>query len=238
MNIDQGYNSLSNLKQSKDSSLILDNLPSDYFYSTEYNYMTLPEVQLLLTLLDSNISYSFSGLRKTTELHQYQLTKALKRLQDRNFISKNDRGTYELTYAGSRYTTYLIKNLMNSKAINIDDIEYKSQWKRIKTIPPLEQEIIKSLFEKRWFDNFRFMYRKVLKSHILLCWEDSNKNQVHLLIHKDGTIDIEYRETEPSNSNIGSVTNWFRNELLDFDDVSIEVYDDEIDNSLDDITYN
>ncbi|MHA1198587.1 MAG: hypothetical protein ACTSQF_04465 [Candidatus Heimdallarchaeaceae archaeon] len=238
MNMDQGYYDLSSFKQTRDNSLKLDNLPNDYFYSTEYEYMTLPEVQLLLTLSDSNISYSFSGLRKTTDLHQHQLTKALKRLQDRKYLSKNDLGTYELTYSGSRYTKSLIKDLLSAKALNIQNNDYNSQWKKIKTIPPLEQEIISSILEKRWFGNFRFLYKREIKSFIQLCWEDSENNQVRLFIHKDGSIDVEYRENQSTGSSIETVANWVSNELLNLDDVSIDVFEDEIVAHIDETTYN
>ena len=67
----------------------LEDVPRDYFYNLDYNYLTLQEVQLLLTLTDSQTAYSFSGLRKSTSLHQYQLTKAIKRLVDRDLVIKN-----------------------------------------------------------------------------------------------------------------------------------------------------
>ncbi len=237
MNMDQGYYDLSSFKQ-EDKSLKLDNLPDDYFYSLEYEYMTLPEVQLLLTLSDSNVAYSFSGLRKTTELHQHQLTKALKRLQDRKYLSKNDLGSYELTNSGSRYTKSLIRDLLNVKAIDIQNNNYSSKWKRLHTIPPLEQDIISSILEKRWFGNFRFIYKKQTKSYIQLCWEDLDKNRVHLNIHKDGIIDIEYQENHPSSSSINMVVNWVSGELIELDNVSLDVYEDKIITHTDEITYN
>lgn len=238
MNMNQGYHNLSSFKENHENSLELDNLPNDYFYSTEYDYMTLPEVQLLLTLSDSNVSYSFSGLRKTTSLHQYQLTKALKRLQDRKFLLKNDMGTYELTNSGSRYTKSLIKNLTNNKAININSTEYNSQWKKIRTTPPLDQDIISSMLEKRWFGNFRFLYKKEMKNLIQLCWQDSENNQVCLFISKDGIIELEYRCSQPTSSNIMTVTNWISNELLNLNDVRIDIYDDEVINNINETTYN
>ena len=200
--------------------------------------MTLPEVQLLLTLSDSNISYSFSGLRKTTELHQHQLAKALKRLQDRKYLSKNDLGTYELTFSGSRYTKSLIKDLLNAKAINRQDRIFTSQWKKLRTIPPLEQEIISSILEKRWFGNFRFLFKREIENHIQLCWEDSEKNRVQINIHSDGTIDIEYKETQSTSSSIGMVANWVSAELLNLNDVSVDVYEDDIVTHSDETTYN
>lgn len=236
--MDQGYYDLTSFRQSSDNSLKLENLPNDYFYSTEYDYMTLPEVQLLLTLSDSNISYSFSGLRKTTDLHQHQLTKALKRLQDRKYLTKNDLGTYELTISGSKYTKTLIGNLMKAKALNRRVEDYNSQWKRIRTIPPLEQSIVSSLLEKRWFSGFRFLFKKQIENYIQLCWEDSDANRVRLNIYKEGYIDIEYKETQPTNSGIKVITNWVSNELLNLDDVSIDVHDEEIISNIDEMTYN
>jgi hypothetical protein len=238
MNIDQGYYDISSLDQTSTTGLKLDNLPNDYFYSTEYEYMTLPEVQLLLILSDSNITYSFSGLRKTTDLHQHQLTKALKRLQERKYLLKNDLGTYELTHSGSRYTKSLIGNLLNAKAVNIQEETYNSQWRKIRTFPPLERNIISSVLEQRWFGDFRFLYKKQLKNHIRLCWEDSERNSVFINIHDEGTIDIEFREIQSSNSGLNLILNWVSNELSNLDDVSIEVYEDDITTNIDKMTYN
>ncbi len=238
MNMDQGYYDLSSFKQTSNNSLKLDNLPNDYFYSTEYEYMTLPEVQLLLTLSDSNISYSFSGLRKTTDLHQHQLTKALKRLQDRKYLSKNELGTYELTNSGSRYTKSLIRDLLNAKAVNIQDSIFSSQWKKLRTIPPLEKDIISSILEKRWFGNFRFLFKREIKNYVQLCWEDSDKNRVLLNIHTDGSIEVEYREIQSTSSSIGMVANWVSTELLNLNDVSVDVYEDDLTTHTDETTYN
>jgi DNA-binding MarR family transcriptional regulator len=236
--MDSGYYDLSKFQNTTDSGLKLDNLPNDYFYSTEYEYMTLPEVQLLLTLSDSNIIYSFSGLKKTTNLHQHQLTKALKRLQDREYLNKNNLGTYELTNSGSKYTKSLISDLLRAKALNRRRKKYTSQWKKIRTIPPLDQEIMSSILERRWFGNFRFLYRRQIENYVQLCWEDSEKNRVQVNIHQDGLIDVELREIQPTNSNVNTITNWVSGELKNIDDVSIDVYDDEITTHLGESTYN
>ncbi len=238
MNMDQWYHEFSSFKQTHENSLKLDNLPNDYFYSTEYDYMTLPEVQLLLALSDSNILYGFSGLRKTTTLHQHQLTKALKRLQDRKYLLKNNYGTYELTHAGSRYTKSLIKDLLNAKAVNVQDTNYSSKWQKIRTIPPLDQEEISSILERRWFGDFRFLYKRTIKDQIKLCWKDSDDNQVHLFVNRNGSIDLEYRETQPTNSNIKMITKWVNNEILNLNDVRVDIYEDEITNHIDKTTYN
>ena len=68
MNLDHGYIDV----QYTNVPTLDDSLPNDYFYSTEYDYLTIHEVQLLLTLSDSQISYSFSGLRKRTAFMKYE----------------------------------------------------------------------------------------------------------------------------------------------------------------------
>ena len=238
MNMDQGYYDVSNFKNTEESGLKLDNLPNDYFYSTEYEYMTIPEVQLLLALSDSNISYSFSGLKKTTNLHQHQLAKALKRLQDRSYLSKNELGSYELTHSGSRYTKSLIGDLLNAKALNRRGQNYIVQHKKMRIIPPIDQEIISSSLERRWFGNFRFLYKRKIENYIQLCWEDLDGNRVYIKIHYDGSIDVEFRESSHSSSNINMITNWISGELVNIDNASIDVYDDEIATNIDDTTYN
>ena len=114
MNVDHGYIDIpySNIPTLDDS------LPNDYFYSNEYDYRTIHEVQLLLILSDSQISYSFSGLRKRTSLHQHKLTKAIKRLQDRNFLTKKENGSYELSDTGGSYTRKLLQDLVTKNAVN------------------------------------------------------------------------------------------------------------------------
>lgn len=238
MNMDQGYQDFSNLKTGYNDNLELENLPKDYFYSTEYDYMTLPEVQLLLTLSDSNISYSFSGLRKTTLLHQHQLAKALKRLIDRGHISKRDNGTYETTNTGSKYTTELIKDLISNKAVNIQNNSFYSQWKKIHLIPPLESELLVSVFEKRWFGGFRFLFKRENKDGTELCWEDNDSNRVYLYIQKIGSIEFEYRATVPSYSKMEEATNWISNEILNLEEVNVEIEDYEIVDDFEKNTYN
>jgi hypothetical protein len=226
--MDQGYQDFSNLKTGYKNNLELDNLPKDYFYSTDYDYLTLPEVQLLLTLSDSRISYSFSGLKKTTLLHQNQLTKALKRLMERDFLARRDNGTYELTNSGSDYTKGLIRDLISNKAINIQNNQFYSQWKKIHLIPPLESERIISALEKRWFGNFRFLFKRESKDVTELCWEDNENNRVHLYIDKRDQIGIEYRTTIPSYSKMEEALNWLRSEIIALDEVNIEIEDYEI----------
>ena len=223
MNIDQGYQDFSSLKHDYDNNLELDNLPKDYFYSTEYDYLTLPEVQLLLTLSDSHISYSFSGLRKTTLLHQQQLTKALKRLIDRDFLLKTNNGTYELTNTGSDYTKELINDLIRNKAVNIQNNSFYSQWKKIHLIPPLETEVIVSTFEKRWFGRFRFLYKREDNDGTELCWEDNDNNRIHMYIQELGEIDVEYRTSIPSYTRFQEATNWIKSEIIDQNEINIEI---------------
>lgn len=238
MNMEQGYQDLPNFESIYNDTLKLGNIPNDYFYSNEYDYMTLPEVQLLLTLSDSQISYSFSGLRKTTALHQYQLSKALKRLQDRNYLSKNENGTYELTNSGSKYTKQLLRDLMKNKALNIKDNNYYSRWNRVKLIPPLDQYHIASILEQRWFGSFRFQYRREIESIVELCWEDNESNKVHLYIAENGLLHLEYRSQQQNPSDLNGITKWITTEISNLNDVKIDISDRSTDVKLSKNTYN
>ena len=234
--MDQGYQDIPFFERSQTTIPQLDDLPYDYFYSTDYNYLTIPEVQLLLILSDSQISYTFSGLRKTTSLHQHQLTKALKRLQDRELLLKNENGTYEITDLGSKRTRELLRDLIKNRAINTENNFSYSNWKRMKTIPPLDQEIIASCLERRWFGKFRYLYRKDLENKIELCWEDSKRNQVHLYIGVIGDVDIEYRTKHPSYSEMTYISNWIKNEIVNQNEVLTEIED--IEDEIHQDTYN
>ena len=238
MNMDKGYHDLPSFESLYSNTLELGNIPDDYFYSNEYDYLTLPEVQLLLILSDSQISYSFSGLRKTTSLHQHQLTKALKRLQDRSYLSKRDNGTYELTDSGSEYTKELLRNLLKNKAVNIQDTMYYSRWNRIKLIPPLDKNQIVSIFEKRWFGKFRFQYRREKESNIELCWEDSDNNKVHLYISNNGLMHIEYRSNQQDFPEMNNITNWLRNEIANLSDIKVDILDISISENISKDAYN
>lgn len=193
----------------------LEDVPRDYFYNLDYNYLTLQEVQLLLTLTDSQTAYSFSGLRKSTSLHQYKLTKAIKRLVDRDLIIKNEIKTYELTEEGSNFTRKLLHDLLQKEVINISDIYFHSQRKKLKLIPSLDQNTIISNFEKRWFLKYRFVYRKVENQDIVLCWEDNEKNQVHMSVDSKGNISVEFRSLKPNNSELNIVLSWINKELTE-----------------------
>jgi hypothetical protein len=234
--MDQGYQDFPFYEKNLSTIPQLDDLPYDYFFNTDYNYLTIPEVQLLLILSDSQVSYTFSGLRKTTSLHQHQLTKALKRLQDRELLQKNEEGTYEITDLGSKRTRKLWSDLIKNRIINTQENLSYSNWKKLKTVPPINQDIIASFLERRWFGNFRYLYRKELEDSIELCWEDSRKNQVHLYIGALGYIDIEYRTKHPSYSEMTYISNWIRSEIVNQNDILTEI--EEIDEHANHNSYN
>jgi len=216
----------------------IDNLPQDYFYSTDYDYLTLPEVQLLLTLSNSQISYSFSGLRKTTSLHQHQLSKALKRLKDRDFLAKNENGTYELTDLGSVNTRDLLNELIRKKAISIQNNRYFSRQRKLKFIPPVDQSTLVNNFERRWFGNFRYLYKKETDLKIELCWEDNNSNKLYFKIYPNGEVEVEYKSLLPDYSEFHRLANWMMNDISNQIDVSIQMVDQEFRESVDKVPYN
>ncbi|MBY9000728.1 MAG: hypothetical protein KGD64_07440, partial [Candidatus Heimdallarchaeota archaeon] len=215
MNLDQGY---IDIKYNNIPTLD-DSLPNDYFYSTEYDYLTIQEVQLLLTLSDSQISYAFSGLRKRTALHQHKLTKAIRRLQERNLLLKNENGSYELTDSGSIYTRKLLKELVNKKAVNTTSAPNVSIVKKLRTIPPLDKERTANLLEKRWFNNYRFLYRREIGEFTELCWEDNEKNQCHIYLNSEGEIQIEYLSINQKINDTQSITDWISEEVQNQNDV-------------------
>jgi DNA-binding MarR family transcriptional regulator len=223
MNMDHGYTDIpySNLPKLDDS------LPNDYFYSNEYDYLTIQEVQLLLTLSDSQISYSFSGLRKRTSLHQHKLTKAIKRLQDRSFLSKNENGSYELTDNGSIYTRKLLQELVYKKAVSSTKIPSVSLVKKLRTIPPLEKRRIAALLEKRWFSNYRFLYRREIGDFTELCWEDNEKNQCHIYLNSEGEIQIECSSFNQKSSETQLITKWVSEEIQSYADVEVLIDEEE-----------
>jgi DNA-binding PadR family transcriptional regulator len=235
--MDQGYNDIPFYENNYSAVPQLEDLPYDYFYSTDYNYLTIPEVQLLIILSDSQISYTFSGLRKTTSLHQHQLTKALKRLQDRDLLSKNENGTYELTNLGSKRTRELLQELISKSALNIENDQFISNWRKLNLVPPGDKETIVSFLEKRWFGDFRYLYRRDTEQHIELCWEDNNKDQVHLYAGNSGEVEVEYRTKKPKLSEMEVITDWIRNELINQSDVQLEI-NEEIMNKIDESSYN
>ena len=223
MNMDHGYIDIPY------SSLptLDDSLPNDYFYSTEYDYLTIQEVQLLLTLSDSQISYSFSGLRKRTSLHQHKLSKAIRRLQDRNFLSKNENSSYELTDDGSIYTRKLLQELVNKKAVNSSKMPNVSLVKKLRTIPSLEKTKIAVLLEKRWFSNYRFLYRREIGDIIELCWEDNEKNQCHVFLNSEGEIQIECSYLNQNSNENQFIIQWVSEEIQKHADVEVLIEDEE-----------
>ena len=217
MNMDHGYIDIpySNIPTLDDS------LPNDYFYSNEYDYLTIQEVQLLLTLSDSQISYSFSGLKKKTSLHQHKLTKAIRRLQDRSLLSKKENGSYELTDNGSIYTRKLLQELVYKKAVSSTKIRNVSLVKKLRTIPPLEKRKIAALLEKRWFSNYRFLYRREIGDFTELCWEDNEKNQCHIYLNSEGEIQIECSSLNQKSSETQFITKWVSEEIQSYADVEV-----------------
>ncbi|MCK5303986.1 MAG: hypothetical protein KAJ72_01980 [Candidatus Heimdallarchaeota archaeon] len=223
MNMDHGYIDIpySNIPTLDDS------LPNDYFYSNEYDYLTIQEVQLLLTLSDSQISYSFSGLKKKTSLHQHKLTKAIRRLQDRSLLSKKENGSYELTDNGSIYTRKLLQELVYKKAVSSTKIRNVSLVKKLRTIPPLEKRKIAALLEKRWFSNYRFLYRREIGDFTELCWEDNEKNQCHIYLNSEGEIQIESSSLNQKSNDTQFITKWVSEEIQSYADVDVLIDEEE-----------
>ncbi len=223
MNMDHGYIDIpySNILT------LDDNLPNDYFYSNEYDYLTIQEVQLLLTLSDSQISYSFSGLKKKTSLHQHKLTKAIRRLQDRSLLSKKENGSYELTDNGSIYTRKLLQELVYKKAVSSTKIRNVSLVKKLRTIPPLEKRKIAALLEKRWFSNYRFLYRREIGDFTELCWEDNEKNQCHIYLNSEGEIQIESSSLNQKSNDTQFITKWVSEEIQSYADVDVLIDEEE-----------
>ena len=238
MNVDHGYQDKSIFESNSPVIPQIDNLPHDYFYSTDYDYLTLPEVQLLLTLSDSQISYSFSGLRKSTSLHQHQLSKALKRLKDREFLAKNENGTYELTDLGSVYTRDLLKDLIRKKAVSLQNSKYYSRRRKLKFIPPIDQTTLVRNFDRRWFGSFRYLYKRETEEDVELCWEDNKDNKLHININQKGEVDVEYKSIIPDYSEFYKATHWIMNDISSQNDVTIQMVDHELKESVDKVPYN
>ena len=223
MNMDHGYIDISY----SNIPTLDDSLPNDYFYSNEYDYLTIQEVQLLLTLSDSQISYSFSGLKKKISLHQHKLTKAIRRLQERSFLLKNENGSYELTDNGSIYTRKLLQELVNKKAISSTKTPNISLVKKLRTIPPLEKNKITALLEKRWFNNYRFLYRREIGDFTELCWEDNEKNQCHIYLNSKGEIQIESSSFNRKSNETQFITIWVSEEIQSYADVEVLIDEEE-----------
>ncbi len=192
---------------------LLGDIPDDYFYNLEFDYLTLPEVQLLLLLVDIQKSFSFSGLKKKTSLHQQRLAKSLKRLQDRDLLIKDLNGNYELTHFGSKYTKDLISKLISDKALILSDTKTKTNFFSCFTIPALERSEIAQIFEKRWFNNFRYIYKKETETFHQLSWEDERNNELHLFIDNEGKLLLELRSNDDDNSELNYFLQWVRKEL-------------------------
>ena len=166
-------------------------------------------------------------MRKKTSLHQHKLTKAIRRLQDRSFLSKNENGSYELTDNGSRYTRKLLQELVNKKAVSSTKIPDVSLVKKLRTIPPLEKREIAALLEKRWFSNYRFLYRREIGDFTELCWEDNEKNQCHVYLNSEGEIQIECLSLNQKSNENQLITKWVREEIQNHTDVEVLTEEDE-----------
>ncbi|MHA1304267.1 MAG: hypothetical protein ACTSQE_08030 [Candidatus Heimdallarchaeaceae archaeon] len=210
MKLDKVYS-----EQLGQSTPSFSDLPYDYFYTNEYEYLTLPEAQLLLILADSKVSYTFSGLRKKTQLHQYRISKSLKRLQDRDLIHKNEGGTYSLTPEGGKFTRRLINELVNQKTINPSYIKHYIKKIRIELTPRINQSALVSKLSGRWFSDFRFLYMKENGEYGLeLCWEDNENDQVLLLIQSNSEVAIESKFKQPREDKVQVFVNWIARELM------------------------
>ncbi len=210
MNFDKGYSDLSS-----QFSIKIDNLPSDYFYNNEYEYLTIPEAQLLLTLSEKNVSYTFSGLKKKTKLHQYRISKSLKRLQDRELITKDERGTYSLTNEGMEFTKNILYSLINKeRGYKAFSSERGSTKLLVYFYPQVKLSDVVTKLSGRWFSSFRFIYIRELADHsIELCWEDDENNQIILSIN-DKRSELEYRYYSFSSDKIQLFINWISKEMM------------------------
>ncbi|MHA1408636.1 MAG: hypothetical protein ACTSSG_14820 [Candidatus Heimdallarchaeaceae archaeon] len=236
MKLDQGQVNYPQISNEFSSAIQLDELPYDYFYTTDYNYLTLPEVQLLVILSDSQVSYSFSGLRKKTELHQHQLNKALKRLIDKKLLFKKLNGTYELTHSGSKKTRELLRVLVSNNKLKTRIVDYSSYRRKFILHPPSNQDILIDIFEKRWFGAYRFLFSKRNDESVELCWEDNQNSTLHIFIKKDGNIDLQLKYERDASSEVKQISKWIIQQINNHTESEVEV--ENIDGKLNDIPYN
>ncbi len=100
------------------------------------------------------ISISFQGLKRLTYLHQAKLTKALNRLEEKNFIIKSQEG-YMLTHRGIDLFEELMKNENYSKRYPKQIISHVATGcflNEIKNMNDLREKL-----SGKWFGDFRYV---------------------------------------------------------------------------------
>ncbi|MHA1686036.1 MAG: hypothetical protein ACTSYD_06445 [Candidatus Heimdallarchaeaceae archaeon] len=211
------------LEYTNDLPISIDAVPLDYFYSETYDYLTLPEAKLLITLANGHPVYTFSGLKTKTNLHQQRLTKALKRLQERGLVIKNSKGTYQLSDKGVMYSHHLVQNLIKEFNSPINKTKIKDYSLRYNIVIDAHLEFdgsyesIVDTLERKWFGAFRYLFKRNHDSWIELVWINNLFNNQQLYLHINlitGQTKIKLESSSHISSNsVSTILHWLESEL-------------------------
>ncbi len=136
--------------------------------------VTTRELNILLLLAieayskDSNAELSFQGIKTKLNLHQQKVTIALKRLQEKNLISRTLNG-YTLTKTGIEVINSLLKSPINLDPESQEYIGYEI------TVPLYNKNNdlfrLVYLLKGRWFANWRWVGMFQNHSSIKMEWQ-------------------------------------------------------------------
>ncbi len=124
---------------------------------TQEEYILLDYLGAIDEMKDGEFTISFQGLKRKIDLHQARLTKALKRLSEKDLITKTNNG-YSLTSSGGMLAHELMKKFGRQSTLESEIHSYIARG-NIKGFPMTtsDREKVANAISGKWFGEFRFI---------------------------------------------------------------------------------
>ena len=129
---------------------------------TQEEYILLDYLGILNFYREGEIVISFQGLKRRIELHQARLTKALKRLMEKDFLIKVEGG-YVLTEEGINLANKLMKKFGWQSTLEREIHSHVAKGKISGTkLDRNQRKKTAELMSGKWFGDFRFVVKAMM----------------------------------------------------------------------------
>lgn len=141
---------------------------------TQEEYILLDYLGAIEQIKDGANIVSFQGLKRKIDLHQAKLTKALKRLMEKDLLTKTSTG-YQLSNRGALLSVELMKKFGRQTTLE-GKIHSHVAHGRIQgiDISPNQLLEITDYLSGRWFGDFRFIARNEKDDQHEIEWISTN----------------------------------------------------------------
>jgi len=171
---------------------------------TQEEYILLDYLGTIEDLKQGEFTVSFQGLKRKIDLHQARLTKALKRMLEKDLIAKEDKG-YSLTSNGALLANELMKKFGRQSTLESEIHSYIARG-NIGGFPMSvsDREKIAKALSGKWFGEFRFIAKSDTSEGVFeIEWISTNRSVgAKLIIGPENDVTIIISSAKIINSEI------------------------------------